>query len=87
MRLDPDKHAFLGAPDTCSVMDALSPGETDRARFVGGAVRNALQGEPVEDVDMDDNAGAASVSAFLGSTVAASALSTAVRKCSTNEMP
>ena len=48
MRLDPAKHAFLSAPDTRAVMDALSPGEADRARFVGGAVRNALQGEPVE---------------------------------------
>lgn len=52
MRLDPAKHAFLSAPDTRAVMDALSPGEADRARFVGGAVRNALQGEPVEDVDI-----------------------------------
>jgi poly(A) polymerase len=52
MRLDPSKHAFLSAPDTLAVMDALSPGETDRARIVGGAVRNALQGVRVEDVDI-----------------------------------
>ena len=33
MRLDPSEHAFLSAPDTRAVMDALSPGEADRARF------------------------------------------------------
>ncbi|HCR94656.1 MAG TPA: CCA tRNA nucleotidyltransferase, partial [Oceanicaulis sp.] len=52
MRLDPSEHAFLSAPDTRAVLDAISPGETDRARIVGGAVRNALQGAPVEDVDI-----------------------------------
>lgn len=52
MRLDPSKHAFLSAPDTVAVMEALSPGDTDRARIVGGAVRNALQGRAVDDVDI-----------------------------------
>ncbi len=52
MRLDPSEHAFLSAPDTVAVMDALSPGESDRARIVGGAVRNALQGRAVDDVDI-----------------------------------
>lgn len=52
MKLDPDQHAFLRDPATVAVMDALSPGNADTARFVGGCVRNAIQGEPVEDVDI-----------------------------------
>lgn len=52
MRLDPDQHAFLTDPATIAVMDAISPADADTARFVGGCVRNALQGEPVEDVDI-----------------------------------
>jgi len=52
MKLDPSQHAFLRAPATLAVMDALSPGDTDRARYVGGCVRNALQGVRVEDVDI-----------------------------------
>ena len=27
MRLDPSEHAFLSAPDTRAVLDAISPGE------------------------------------------------------------
>ena len=38
----------MQAPETHAVLDALG-GE---ARFVGGAVRNALIGEPVADVDI-----------------------------------
>ncbi len=52
VRLDPHDHPWLTAPATRAVMDALSPGDTDRARFVGGCVRNALRGEPVSDVDV-----------------------------------
>ncbi|MEQ8406256.1 MAG: CCA tRNA nucleotidyltransferase [Oceanicaulis sp.] len=51
-RLDPAENAWLDAPDTRRVMDALSPGDSDRARFVGGCVRNALMGRPVDDVDI-----------------------------------
>lgn len=52
MKLDPDQHAFLRDPATNAVMDAISPADADRARFVGGCVRNAIQDEPVEDVDI-----------------------------------
>jgi poly(A) polymerase len=41
----------MTAPSTRSVMSALA-GNEDAARFVGGAVRNALLGEPVTDVDI-----------------------------------
>ena len=51
-RLDPAAHPWMRAPATRAVMDALSPGDSDRARFVGGCVRNALLGEPVDDVDI-----------------------------------
>ncbi|MGJ3233143.1 MAG: CCA tRNA nucleotidyltransferase [Oceanicaulis sp.] len=51
-RLDPARHAWLAAPDTRRVMDALSPGDSDRARFVGGCVRNAIMGRAVDDVDI-----------------------------------
>ena len=51
-RLDPADHPWLEDPDTRRVMEALSPGDSDRARFVGGCVRNALMGRPVEDVDI-----------------------------------
>lgn len=51
-RLDPAVHPWLDAPDTRRVMEALSPGDSDQARFVGGCVRNALMGRPVDDVDI-----------------------------------
>lgn len=51
-RLDPQQHAWMTAPATRAVMEALSPGDSDRARFVGGCVRNAIQGRPVDDVDI-----------------------------------
>ncbi len=41
----------MTAPSTRAVMSALA-GNEDAARFVGGAVRNALLGEPVTDVDI-----------------------------------
>jgi poly(A) polymerase len=41
------------APETLAVLDALEvAGGRDSARFVGGAVRNALLGVPVADVDI-----------------------------------
>ena len=47
MRIDPAKHPWLTAPETQSVMQALG-----NARFVGGAVRNALLGAAVMDIDI-----------------------------------
>jgi poly(A) polymerase len=51
-RLNPDDHPWLTAPATRAVMDALSPGDSDQARFVGGCVRDALRGEAVGDIDV-----------------------------------
>ena len=47
MRLDPSQHGWMSAPETVAVMAALG-----EARFVGGAVRNALLGAPVVDIDI-----------------------------------
>ncbi len=47
MRIDPVQHGWMTAPETLAVMGALG-----EARFVGGAVRNALLGVPVVDVDI-----------------------------------
>ena len=47
MRIDPAKHSWMTAPETRKLMAALTEG-----RFVGGAVRNALSGWPVEDIDI-----------------------------------
>ena len=47
MRIDPTKHAWMSAPETAAVMAALV-----EARFVGGAVRNAILGVPVSDIDI-----------------------------------
>ena len=47
MRIDPAKHGWLEEPETRSVMKALG-----HARFVGGAVRNALLGAAVVDIDI-----------------------------------
>lgn len=46
-KLDPQDHPWMRAPATAAVMVALG-----QARFVGGAVRNALLGVPVDDVDI-----------------------------------
>ncbi len=48
MTLDPKRHPWMTASETRAVLDALG-GE---GRFVGGAVRNALIGKPVSDVDI-----------------------------------
>jgi poly(A) polymerase len=47
MRLDPSQHGWMTSPETLAVMAALG-----EARFVGGAVRNALLGVPVMDIDI-----------------------------------
>jgi poly(A) polymerase len=47
MRIDPAKHSWLTEPETQAVMQALG-----NARFVGGAVRNALLGLAVADIDI-----------------------------------
>lgn len=52
VRLDAQDHPWLRAPAARAVMDALSPGTSDQARFVGGCVRGALRGEPVSDIDV-----------------------------------
>ena len=47
MRIDPAQHGWMTAPETVQVMSALVEG-----RFVGGAVRNALLGAAVVDIDI-----------------------------------
>ena len=47
MRIDPTQHGWMTAPETLAVMAALG-----EARFVGGAVRNALLGVAVVDIDI-----------------------------------
>jgi poly(A) polymerase len=47
MRIDPTQHPWMTAPETLAVMSALV-----EARFVGGAVRNAILGAPVADIDI-----------------------------------
>ena len=47
MKIDPSQHGWMTAPETVQVMAALG-----EARFVGGAVRNALLGAPVVDIDI-----------------------------------
>jgi poly(A) polymerase len=47
VKIDPTSHGWMTAPETIQVMAALG-----EARFVGGAVRNALLGVPVVDVDI-----------------------------------
>ena len=48
MKLDPKRHVWMTAPETRAVLDALG----GQGRFVGGAVRNALLGKPVADIDI-----------------------------------
>jgi poly(A) polymerase len=47
MRIEPSKHPWMAAPETRRLLAALGEG-----RFVGGAVRNALLGIPVTDIDI-----------------------------------
>ncbi len=45
--------AWMAAPETRAVMRALQDaGGPDAARFVGGCVRNALIGRPIDDIDI-----------------------------------
>jgi poly(A) polymerase len=48
MKLDPKRHAWMTAPETRAVLEALG----GQGKFVGGAVRNALLGKPVADIDI-----------------------------------
>ena len=48
MKLDPKRHTWLTDAKTRAVLDALGPD----SRFVGGAVRNALLGREVSDIDI-----------------------------------
>jgi poly(A) polymerase len=48
MKLDPKSQSWMGAPETRALLGALD-GE---ARFVGGAIRNALMDKPVSDIDI-----------------------------------
>ena len=50
-KLEPSAHAWMTDPRTRAVMAALTA-QGGAARFVGGAVRNALIGEAVGDVDI-----------------------------------
>lgn len=50
-RLDPCRESWMRAPETRAVMSALLSGG-GAARFVGGAVRNALLGLDVRDIDI-----------------------------------
>ena len=50
-KLEPSKHAWMIAPETRAVMDALAK-DGGSARFVGGVVRNALLGRAVDDIDI-----------------------------------
>ena len=50
-RLDPDRNAWMRAEETRAVFDALTK-DGCTARFVGGAVRNALMGLAVADIDI-----------------------------------
>jgi poly(A) polymerase len=47
MKLDPARQSWMTAPETVAVITALGD-----ARFVGGVVRNALLGKPVDDIDI-----------------------------------
>jgi poly(A) polymerase len=47
VKIEPQQHGWMTAPETLAVMSALG-----EARFVGGAVRNALLDAPVVDIDI-----------------------------------
>ena len=52
MRLHPNDHAWMRRAETRRVMAALNPAGQDLSRYVGGCVRNAVSGHPVQDVDI-----------------------------------
>jgi poly(A) polymerase len=47
VKIDPKQHGWMTSAETAQVLTALG-----EARFVGGAVRNALLGVPVVDIDI-----------------------------------
>lgn len=49
MKLDPVKHDWLQDARARRILTALGP---DKARYVGGAIRNSLLGAPVSDIDI-----------------------------------
>jgi len=49
LKLDPKREAWMGTADIRRVLDALGEGH---ARFVGGAVRNAILGRDVTEIDL-----------------------------------
>ncbi len=51
MKLDPARETWMRAPETLAVLAALMQGGGE-ARFVGGAVRNALLKRDVADIDI-----------------------------------
>ncbi len=51
MKLDPARETWMRAPETLAVLAALTQGGGE-ARFVGGAVRNALLKREVADIDI-----------------------------------
>ncbi|MHA6289366.1 CCA tRNA nucleotidyltransferase [Maricaulis sp. CAU 1757] len=51
-RLELHEQAWMRSPATQQVLDALEARRAGATRFVGGCVRNALLGEPVQDVDL-----------------------------------
>ena len=50
-KLDPAREPWMRTKEVCAVMEALTA-EGRAARFVGGAVRNALLDRPVDDIDI-----------------------------------
>ncbi|HLY04152.1 MAG TPA: CCA tRNA nucleotidyltransferase [Rhizomicrobium sp.] len=50
-QLDPAREAWMRTKEVCAVMNALLA-EGGEARFVGGAVRDALLGRPVDNIDI-----------------------------------
>lgn len=51
-RPDTLKAAWLTAPASRAVMEALNAARPGSARFVGGCVRNSLRGAPSDDIDI-----------------------------------
>lgn len=50
-RLEPSRNSWMTSPEARAVIDALTR-DGGTARFVGGAVRNALLSRPVTDIDI-----------------------------------
>ena len=52
VRLDPADHPWMTADSLRPVLQALEAARAGGSRFVGGCVRNAILGDPVDDVDI-----------------------------------